>query len=107
MTSINHLGRGQQVNTLASSQRKATSGAAETNKSNTDNTSSAAKKDAISLSEQGKSIGNLHKTVSNGPGMNSAKVAAIQQAISDGSYRVNPSQVAGKMVSLEGQRAGL
>jgi len=64
-------------------------------------------KDAVSLSQEGKAIGQLHQTMASEPSFDSAKVAAIKEAIANGSYTVDPEKLAESMMKHEDDLAGL
>ncbi|MGF1746519.1 flagellar biosynthesis anti-sigma factor FlgM [Vibrio minamisatsumaniensis] len=61
---------------------------------------SPASKDAVSLSQQGKAIGQLHQDMAAQPSFDSAKVAAIKEAIANGSYTVDPEKLADSMTKF-------
>ncbi|MDN3682091.1 flagellar biosynthesis anti-sigma factor FlgM [Vibrio tapetis] len=64
-------------------------------------------KDAVSLSQESKAIGQLHQSMASEPSFDSAKVAAIKEAIANGSYTVNPEKLAESMMKHEDDLAGL
>ena len=64
-------------------------------------------KDAVSLSQESKAIGQLHQSMAAEPSFDSAKVAAIKEAIANGSYTVDPEKLAENMVKFEDELAGL
>ncbi|UGA54034.1 flagellar biosynthesis anti-sigma factor FlgM [Vibrio sp. VB16] len=64
-------------------------------------------KDSVSLSQQGKAIGQLHQDMASQPSFDSAKVAAIKDAIANGSYRVDPEKLAENMMKFENELGGL
>ncbi|USD64613.1 flagellar biosynthesis anti-sigma factor FlgM [Vibrio sp. SCSIO 43136] len=64
-------------------------------------------KDAVSLSQEGKAIGQLHQNMVSEPSFDSAKVAAIKEAIANGSYTVDPEKLAESMMKHEEDLAGL
>ena len=63
--------------------------------------------DSVSLSQQGKAMGQLHQTMAAQPSFDSAKVAAIKEAIANGSYRVDPEKLADNMAKFENELGGL
>ncbi|MCW8334909.1 flagellar biosynthesis anti-sigma factor FlgM [Vibrio sp. SCSIO 43135] len=69
--------------------------------------SGATDKDAVSLSQQGKDIGAMHNQMSTQPSFDSAKVAAIKEAIANGSYTVDPEKLADNMIKFEDELGGL
>ncbi|KOO02225.1 flagellar biosynthesis anti-sigma factor FlgM [Vibrio nereis] len=79
--------------------------------SNTAATESAAKqssvaKDAVSLSAQGKAVGEMHNQMVSQPSFDKAKVAAIKEAIANGSYSVDPQKLADNMMKFEKELGG-
>ncbi|MBW3696342.1 flagellar biosynthesis anti-sigma factor FlgM [Vibrio sp. T187] len=105
MAGIDNIRSGQTLTTTSRSPSRADS--------NTQTTSSdtAAKspsnKDAVSLSQQGKAIGQLHQDMASQPSFDSAKVAAIKEAIANGSYTVDPEKLADNMIKFEDELKGL
>ncbi|WP_413283975.1 flagellar biosynthesis anti-sigma factor FlgM [Vibrio sp. MA40-2] len=80
----------------------------ESGSSNTDSVKeSRSSQDSVSLSQQGKAIGQLHQDMASQPSFDSAKVAAIKEAISNGSYRVDPEKLADNMMKFENELGGL
>lgn len=67
----------------------------------------SAKMDAVSLSNQGKEIGQMHQQLATEPSFNEDKVAAIKAAIANGSYSVDPERLADNMIKFEDELAGL
>ena len=68
---------------------------------------SRSSQDSVSLSQQGKAIGQLHQDMASQPSFDSAKVAAIKEAISNGSYRVDPEKLADNIMKFENELGGL
>ncbi|PJC86004.1 flagellar biosynthesis anti-sigma factor FlgM [Vibrio sp. HA2012] len=64
-------------------------------------------RDSVSLSQQGKAMGQLHQTMASQPSFDSAKVAAIKEAIANGSYRVDAERLADNMIRFENELGGL
>lgn len=64
-------------------------------------------RDSVSLSQQGKAIGQLHQEMASQPSFDAAKVAAIKEAIANGSYRVDPEKLADNMMKFENELGGL
>lgn len=71
------------------------------------NSKSPTSKDAVSLSQQSKALGQLHQDMAAQPSFDTAKVAAIKEAISNGSYTVDPEKLADNMMKIEGELKGL
>jgi negative regulator of flagellin synthesis FlgM len=62
--------------------------------------------DAVSLSSQGRAIGEMHAQLASEPSFDSAKVAAIKEAIANGSYTVDADKLAENMVKFEKEFGG-
>ena len=79
--------------------------------SSTNSTDSAKKsaiaQDAVSLSSSGKAVGEMHNQMVSQPSFDQAKVAAIKEAISNGSYTVDPEKLADNMMKFEQELGGL
>ncbi len=77
----------------------------------TENTESTKKttvaQDAVSLSTQGKALGEMHNQMASQPSFDKAKVAAIKEAIANGSYTVDPEKLADNMMKFEKELGGL
>jgi negative regulator of flagellin synthesis FlgM len=67
----------------------------------------SAQQDAVSLSDQGKSIGQMPSQLAASPSFDSAKVQAIKEAIANGSYVVNADKLADNMIRFEKELGGL
>lgn len=65
-----------------------------------------AQQDAVSLSQQSKAVSKLQKDMAASPAYDSAKVAAIKEAIANGSYRVDPEKLADNMIKFENELQG-
>lgn len=61
--------------------------------------------DAVSLSQQSRDIGQLHQDMAAKPAFDAAKVAAIKEAIANGSYKVDPEKLADSMMKFENELA--
>src|ERR1700677_2638897 len=57
--------------------------------------------DTVTLTNSARSMQMIESAVANAPVVNSAKVAAMKQAINSGTYQVNAGQVADKMLQFE------
>ena len=66
----------------------------------------SAQQDAVSLSQQSKDVNKLQKDMAASPAYDSAKVAAIKEAIANGSYKVDPEKLADNMIKLESELQG-
>ena len=103
MTSIDQLRASQAMATLRN-QTRVDSG----DKSPVNSTPAMpAKMDAVSLSNQGKEIGQMHQQLAKEPSFNEDKVAAIKAAIANGSYSVDPERLADNMIKFEDELVGL
>lgn len=65
-----------------------------------------AQQDAVSLSRQGKAVSRLQQDMAASPAYDSAKVAAIKEAIANGSYKVDPEKLADSMIKFENELQG-
>ncbi|MFA0709203.1 flagellar biosynthesis anti-sigma factor FlgM, partial [Vibrio sp. 10N.222.48.A3] len=54
-----------------------------------------------------KAIGQLHQEMAAQPSFDSVKVAAIKEAIANGSYTVDPEKLADNMMKFENELKGL
>ncbi|MCY9845353.1 flagellar biosynthesis anti-sigma factor FlgM [Vibrio caribbeanicus] len=98
MAGIDNIRSGQQLPSAARSSVR--------NESNSSSRSEVTKSpeqasDAVSLSSQGKAVGEMHNQMINEPSFDRAKVAAIKEAIANGSYTVNPEKLADNMIKFE------
>ncbi|MFB9217440.1 flagellar biosynthesis anti-sigma factor FlgM [Vibrio sinaloensis] len=76
--------------------------------SSTDSTKkSSVAQDSVSLSSQGKAVGEMHTQLASQPSFDKAKVAAIKEAIANGSYTVDPEKLADNMMKFEKELGGL
>ena len=57
--------------------------------------------DTVTLTNSARSLQLIESAVANAPVVNTAKVAAVKQAINSGTYQVNAGQVADKMLQFE------
>ncbi|WP_100753755.1 flagellar biosynthesis anti-sigma factor FlgM [Vibrio salilacus] len=108
MAGIDNVRSGQPLSTTSTrgsvrnnSDSSPTSGSDSTKKSN------VAQEDAVSLSSQGKAMGEMHTQMAAQPSFDQAKIAAIKEAISNGSYTVNPEKLADNMMKFEKEFGGL
>ncbi len=103
MAGIDNIRSGQMMSTtsraLARNDSSATSSATESKKA-------PAQQDAVSLSQQSKAVSKLQKDMAASPAYDSAKVAAIKEAIANGSYRVDPEKLADNMIKFENELQG-
>ncbi|MFW1335560.1 flagellar biosynthesis anti-sigma factor FlgM [Vibrio parahaemolyticus] len=103
MAGIDNIRLGQMMSTTsrapARNDSSATSSATESKKA-------PAQQDAVSLSQQSKAVSKLQKDMAASPAYDSAKVAAIKEAIANGSYRVDPEKLADNMIKFENELQG-
>ncbi|EEX93001.1 negative regulator of flagellin synthesis FlgM [Vibrio orientalis CIP 102891 = ATCC 33934] len=104
MAGIDNIRSGQTLSTTTRSSVR--------NDNSTTSGSDSAKKstvaqDAVSLSSQGKAVGEMHNQMVSQPSFDQAKVAAIKEAIANGSYTVDPEKLADNMMKFEKELGGL
>jgi negative regulator of flagellin synthesis FlgM len=103
MAGIDNIRTGQPMTTSRGSARTE-SGASNANSATGSKASSS---DSVSLSQQSKAIGQLHQEMATQPSFDGAKVAAIKEAIANGSYKVDPEKLADNMMKYENELGGL
>ncbi len=87
--------------TLGSSRGKqAVSGSAEA-KTSTAAKTGASTQESVSLSQQGQNLSKLEANIQNAPAVNEDRVAALKKAVADGSYQINATSIAGKLLSQD------
>tara|TARA_R110002050_G_scaffold57423_3_gene129038 strand:+ start:179023 stop:179334 length:312 start_codon:yes stop_codon:yes gene_type:complete len=59
--------------------------------------------DTVSLTDTATQLQSLQQTLADAPVVDSDRVSAIKAAISDGSYNVDPAELANNMIKLEQQ----
>ena len=100
MASIDNIRSGQMMTTNSRAPARADSSSVsdsrEAKKSNQG-------QDAVSLSQQSRDIEQLHQEMASKPAFDAAKVAAIKEAIANGSYRVDPEKLADNMMKFENE----
>lgn len=104
MAGIDNIRSGQTLSTTTRSSVR--------NDNSTTSSADSAKKssvaqDSVSLSSQGKAVGEMHTQMASQPSFDQAKVAAIKEAIANGSYTVNPEKLADNMMKFEKELGGL
>lgn len=60
-----------------------------------------AQTDTVSLTDEASRLAELERTLANIPVVDAKRVEEIKQAVSDGSYRVDPVRVADKLSAFE------
>ncbi len=105
MAGIDNIRSGHSLNTT----NRTPARSSDSNASSSTSTSSTrgASQDAVSLSNQGKAMGEMHNTLAATPSFDSAKVAAIKEAIANGSYVVDPEKLADNIMKFEKELGGL
>jgi negative regulator of flagellin synthesis FlgM len=58
-------------------------------------------KDHVTLTDSARSLQKIEEAVAKTPVVNAHKVAAVKQAISSGTYKIDAGRVAGKMLQYE------
>jgi negative regulator of flagellin synthesis FlgM len=61
----------------------------------------APSKDHVTLTDSARSLQKIEEAVAKTPVVNADKVAAVKQAISSGTYKIDAGRVAGKMLQYE------
>ncbi|PFG46092.1 FlgM family anti-sigma-28 factor [Vibrio sp. ES.051] len=102
MAGIDNIRSGQVMTTTNRTPARNDSNATST----TESKKSPAQQDAVSLSQQGKAVSKLQKDMADSPAYDSAKVAAIKEAITSGSYKVDPEKLADNMIKFENELQG-
>jgi negative regulator of flagellin synthesis FlgM len=62
---------------------------------------STGRSDSVHITDSAKTLASLSQAVSDSPEVDMNRVAAVQQAISTGVYRINPERIANNMLALE------
>jgi negative regulator of flagellin synthesis FlgM len=57
--------------------------------------------DHVTLTSAAQSLQKLSEAIAKAPVVNASKVASIKQSVSDGTYQVDSSRIAGKMLEFE------
>ncbi len=100
MAGIDNIRSGQVLTTTSRAPARKDSGATTTAQ---ESNKTPAQQDAVSLSQQSKAVSKLQKDMSASPAYDSAKVAAIKEAITNGSYKVDPEKLADNMIKFENE----
>jgi len=106
MAGIDNIRSGQTLNTTNRAPARSDSNASSSTSSAASGSISG-QQDAVSLSHQGKAIGEMHNNMAATPSFDSAKVAAIKEAIANGSYVVDPEKLADNIIKFEKELGGL
>ena len=102
MAGIDNIRSGQMMTTTCRAPTRNDSNATST----TESKKAPAQQDAVSLSQQSKAVSKLQKDMAASPAYDSAKVAAIKEAITNGSYKVDPEKLADNMIKFENELQG-
>nr|WP_086941137.1 flagellar biosynthesis anti-sigma factor FlgM [Thaumasiovibrio occultus] len=105
MASIDQLRGGPNIATTRSNSERVTS--AKSDNASTVSTPRAPQSDAVSLSDQGRSVGQMHQQLAAEPSFDEAKVASIKAAIANGSYTIDADRLASNMLRFEDELRGL
>ncbi|MEZ9233292.1 flagellar biosynthesis anti-sigma factor FlgM [Vibrio amylolyticus] len=105
MAGIDNIRSGQTMTSSTRSASRTESNAS--NRTESPEKSTGSRQDAVSLSQQGKEIGEMHNQMATQPSFDSAKVAAIKEAIANGSYTVDSEKLADNMIKFEKELGGL
>lgn len=62
---------------------------------------SAPRSDSVHITQSARALNSLSEAVNDAPDVDANRVAALQQALSSGSYKVNPERIANNMLQLE------
>ncbi len=57
--------------------------------------------DTVTLTDSARSLQKIEEAVAKAPVVNASKVAAVKQAISSGTYQIDPSRIANKLLQFE------
>ncbi|NLS11633.1 flagellar biosynthesis anti-sigma factor FlgM [Vibrio sp. SM6] len=103
MAGIDNIRSGQLFNTNNRPSARADSSASHSTASR--DVKTTAGQDSVSLSSQGKAMGQLQQSMAATPAFDAAKVAAIKEAIANGSYQVDPERLADNIMKFENELA--
>jgi negative regulator of flagellin synthesis FlgM len=62
---------------------------------------STPRSDSVHITDSARALSSLSQTVSETPDVDMNRVAAVQQALAAGAYRINPERIANNMLALE------
>jgi negative regulator of flagellin synthesis FlgM len=63
--------------------------------------STAPPKDHVTLTDSARSLQKIEEAVAKTPVVNAAKVAAVKQSISSGTFKIDAGRIAGKLLNFE------
>ncbi|MEH0688364.1 flagellar biosynthesis anti-sigma factor FlgM [Vibrio cholerae] len=104
MAGIDNIRAGQTLTTSTRSPSRSETNA--TSSTSDSSSKSGVAQDSVSLSTQGKAVGEMHNQMASQPSFDKAKVAAIKEAIANGSYSVDPEKLADNMMKFEKELGG-
>ncbi|WP_342608192.1 flagellar biosynthesis anti-sigma factor FlgM [Vibrio tritonius] len=104
MAGIDNIRSGQSLSTTNRSLNRSDSNVSSSSSKEARSTSQP--KDAVSLSSQSRAIGEMQNDMASKPSFDSAKVAAIKEAIANGSYVVDADKLADNMIKFEKELGG-
>jgi negative regulator of flagellin synthesis FlgM len=62
---------------------------------------SSPRSDSVHITDSARALSSLSQAVNDTPDVDTNRVAAVQQALAAGSYRINPERIANNMLALE------
>lgn len=62
---------------------------------------STPRSDSVHITDSARTLASLSEAVNDSPEVDTNRVSALQQAISNGAYRINPERIANNMLALE------
>jgi negative regulator of flagellin synthesis FlgM len=68
--------------------------------------SAVAASDSVSLTGQATNLQALQRDLSAAPAVDSSRVQAVKDALTNGSYKINPDAIANRMMDLDNQLGG-
>ncbi|WGV99606.1 flagellar biosynthesis anti-sigma factor FlgM [Vibrio sp. YMD68] len=104
MAGIDNIRSGQTMTSSTRSANRTESNAS--SRTQSAEKSGGSKQDAVSLSQQGKEIGEMHNQMATQTSFDAAKVSAIKEAIANGSYTVDSEKLADNMIKFEKELGG-
>lgn len=107
MASIDQLRSGHPMSTTRSNHGNVSGSASGEVKNQQSKATGSGQHDAVSLSSQGKAVGQIHQQLAAEPSFDSAKVASIKEAIANGSYVIDAEKLASNMMKFEDELRGL
>ncbi|MCL9783911.1 flagellar biosynthesis anti-sigma factor FlgM [Vibrio sp. S4M6] len=106
MAGIDNIRSGQSMTSSSTRNSSRTDAGSSKGADEAKKSASGTNEDAVSLSRQGKEIGAMQNQMAAKPAFDSAKVAAIKEAIANGSYTVDPEKLADNLMKFEKELRG-